>query len=68
MGINLQKCKFFFFSDVMNGGEEHTAGLNTHHRSRREIDDSDAGLADELFRLVVSVDAGKDCARSSRAP
>ena len=45
---------------VMDGGNEHTLRGNAHHGSRRQIRDGDAGLADELFRLVVLVDTGKD--------
>ena len=45
---------------VMDGGNEHPAGVDAHHGPRRQIRDGDAGLADELFRLVVLVDTGKD--------
>ena len=44
----------------MDGGDEHTLRGNAHHGSGRQIRDGDAGLADELFRLVVLVDTGKD--------
>lgn len=45
---------------VVDGGNEHPAGVDSHHGSWRQIRDGDAGLADELFRLVVLVDTGKD--------
>ena len=45
---------------VVDSGDEHTLRGNPHHRARRQIRDGDAGLADELFRLVVLVDTGKD--------
>ena len=52
--------KFFFLSFMVNGTDQHTAGFDSHHCSGWQIRDGDAGLTDQLFRLVVSVDAGKD--------
>ena len=34
---------------------QHTAGINAHHRSWRKIGNSDTGLADKLLRLVIGV-------------
>ena len=45
---------------VMHGGNEHTAGIDAHHRARREVRDGDAGLADQLLRLIVVVDAAQN--------
>ena len=45
---------------VMDGGNEHPAGVDAHHRAGRQVRNGDAGLADELFRLVVFVDTGKN--------
>lgn len=52
--------EFFDAFLVVDGGNEHPAGVDAHHGPRRQIRDGDAGLADELFRLVVLVDTGKD--------
>ena len=46
----------------MGGGEQHTAALETHHLARRQVDDGDQRLANELLRLVPLVDAGEDLA------
>ena len=40
---------------VMHGGDQHTAGIDTHHRSRRQIGDCNAGLTDQFFRLILIV-------------
>lgn len=45
---------------VMDGGNEHPAGVDAHHGSGREIRDGNARFADELFRFVVFVDTGKN--------
>ena len=45
---------------VMHGRDEHTTGIDTHHRARREVRDSDARFSDQFLRLVVIVNAGKD--------
>lgn len=60
MRVEHQKVQLFSAFLVMDGGDEHTLRGNAHHGSRRQIRDGDAGLADELFRLVVLVDTGKD--------
>jgi len=41
-------------------GQKHAAGLDAHHRSGREVGDGDQGLADQLLRLVVCMDAAQD--------
>ena len=45
---------------VMHGGDQHAAGIDAHHGSRRQVGDGDAGLAHQLLRLVVLVDAAED--------
>ena len=60
MGVEHKEVEFFFALFVVDGGEKHTAGVNAHHRARREVSYGDAGLTDELFGLVEGVDTGKD--------
>ena len=60
MIIYHDQVKLFFLTTLVDGGKQHSAGLQAHHRTRRQIGDRDQGLADELFRFIVSVDAGKD--------
>ena len=52
--------QLFFTVFVMHGGDEHTAGLDAHHGPGREVRDGDAGLAYQLLRLIILVDAGED--------
>ena len=55
MVIYHKQMELFFAVFMMHGGDEHTAGIDTHHRARREVRDSDAGLAYQLLRLVIVV-------------
>ena len=55
MRINHQQMELFFAVFVMHGGDEHAAGIDTHHRARREVRDSDAGLSNQFFRLIIVV-------------
>lgn len=45
---------------VMDGGDQHTAGVDAHHGSGGQVGDGDAGLAHQLLRLIILVDAGED--------
>ena len=60
MRIEHQKVQPFLAVFVVNSRDEHALRGNAHHGSWRQIRDGDAGFADELFRLVVFVDTGKD--------
>ena len=66
MRVEHEQMQLLLITIVMHGGDNHTAGVDTHHRARREIDYRDAGLADKLLRLVVCVDSGKDGAFGAR--
>ena len=52
--------QLFFTVFVMHGGDEHTAGIDTHHRSRRQIGDCNAGLTDQFFRLIILVNSAQN--------
>ena len=52
---------------MVNGGDQHTAGVNAHHLARGQVDDGDGGLADKILGLVIVVDAGEDDAILARA-
>ena len=58
--INHQKMKFFFLALMVNGTNQHTAGFNSHHGSGRQIRDGDAGLSDQLFRLIICVNTAQN--------
>jgi len=60
--INHQKMEFFLHGTaigavafLVNGTDQHAAGIDAHHGSRRKVGDRDAGLSNQLFRLIVSV-------------
>ena len=55
--VNHQQMKFFFFAFFVNGTDQHSAGIDAHHLARGQIRDGDAGLADELFRLIIGVNS-----------
>ena len=42
---------------LVYGGNQHSAGINAHHLSRRQVHDGDAGFADQLLRLVILVNS-----------
>ena len=48
-----QQVQLFLTVLVVDGGNQHAAGINAHHRARRQVGDGDAGLADQLFRRIV---------------
>jgi hypothetical protein len=60
--INHEKVKFFFIAVllVVYCRKQHTTGLDTHHCSRWKVCDCDQSLSNQLFRLIVSVNTGKD--------
>ena len=67
MRIEHQQVELFRSLLVMNGGNEHAAGVDAHHRARRQVRYSYAGLADELLGLVILMDAGENHAVCARA-
>ena len=56
-----QKMELFLLPFLIDGAEKHTAGFNTHHGSRRQIRNGDAGLPNELFRLIIGVNTAQNC-------
>ena len=45
---------------VMDGRDEHTAGVDAHHGAGREIGDGDADLAHQFLRLIILMNAAQD--------
>ena len=45
---------------MVHGADEHAAGVDAHHLAGRQVGDGDAGLAHQLLRLIVGVDAAED--------
>ena len=58
--IHHQQVQLFLTVLVVDGGNQHAAGINAHHRARRQIGDGDAGLADQLFRRIVVVNTAQN--------
>ena len=52
MVIEHEEVEFFFSLFLMDRGDQHTAGVDAHHCSRRQVGDSEKRLSDEFFRLV----------------
>ena len=55
--VNHQKVQPFFAVLLVNSTQQHAAGFETHHRSGREVRDRNKRLADELFGLIIRVNA-----------
>ena len=62
MVIDHQKMKLFFIAVllVVDCGKQHTTGIDAHHLPRRKIGDGNQCLSDQFFRLIVSMDTGKN--------
>ena len=60
VGVYHQQVELFGSGLLVDGGNEHAAGINAHHLPGGKIYDGDAGLAHQLLRLVILVDAAED--------
>ena len=52
--------ELFLLTFLVNGGDQHAAALDAHHGSRGQIHDGDAGLADQLFGLIIGVNTAQN--------
>ena len=55
--VNHEQVQPFFAVLLVDSGKQHTAGFETHHRSGREVGDRNKRLSNELFGLIISVNA-----------
>ena len=60
MGIQHQEMEFPFFPFHMFRAEQHPAGFDAHHLPGRQVHNGHTGLADQVFRIVVGLDAAED--------
>ena len=60
MGIEHDEVQPLFAIFVMDGRDQHTAGVDAHHRPGRQVCDGQKRLSDQLFGLVIHMDARKD--------
>ena len=59
--------KLFFSLFLVNCAQKHTAGVNSHHCSGRQVDNSDKSFADKLFGLIIGMNTAQDNAVGARA-
>ena len=57
VGVHHKEVELFLLAVLVDSTQEHTAGVNSHHSSRREVGNGDKSLADEVLRLIISVDS-----------
>ena len=62
MRIHHQEVELLLSLFLMDRGEQHAVGLDSHHGSRWEVGDGDQCLSDELFGLIEGVDTAQDYA------
>lgn len=58
--VDHQQMEIFFAVFLVDGADDHAFGVDAHHFLWWQVGDGDEGFADELFRFVVVVNAGKD--------
>ena len=63
--VHHQKMELFLAISLVDRRQEHATGVDPHHGSRREIGDGDQGLSDQFFRLIISMNSGKNDAVSA---
>lgn len=59
MVVYHEQMKFFFAVFFVDCGKQHAAGVNAHHISRGQVHDSNHRLADEVFRFIEGMNAGR---------
>ena len=63
--IYLQEVQLLSTLLAMDSAEQHTAGLNAHHLARRQVDNGNQGLAQQLFRLIEGMNTAQNSAVSA---
>ena len=62
MGSDHEQVKLFRALLVVDGGKQHTAGIDAHHCAGRKVRNGNKCLADKLLRLVIGVYPAQNCA------
>ena len=62
MGIDHEQVKLFRALLVVDGGKQHTAGIDAHHCAGRKVRYGNKCLVDKLIRIVISVYPAQNCA------
>lgn len=55
--VQQQEVQLLLALFLVDGGDQHTAAGDAHHLPGRQIQNRHGGLSDELFRLIVVMDA-----------
>lgn len=58
--VDHEQVQVFFAVFLVDGADDHAAGIDAHHGAWWQIGDGDQSFADEFFRFVVFVDAGEN--------
>ena len=58
--IDHQQMQLLFALFLMDSGDQHTARLEAHHLTRRQVDNRDQRLTDQLLGLIILRNAGED--------
>ena len=62
MGIDHEQVKLFRALLVVDGGKQHTAGIDAHHCAGRKVRYGNRCLAEKLIWLVIGVYPAQNCA------
>ena len=60
VGIDHQKVELLLLAFLVDGGEQHAAGLDAHHGSGGQVGDGDAGLPYQLLGLIILMNAAQN--------
>ena len=60
MRVEHEEVELFCAFLVVDGADQHAAGVDAHHGSGRQIHDGNARFSNQFFRFVIFVNAGKD--------
>jgi len=65
--IQHDQVQLLFALLVVDSANQHSTGINAHHRTRGKIGDCKQGLSYQLFGLIIGMNTGENhpiCARS----
>ena len=60
VGVDHQEMEPLVTVLLVDSRDQHTLGINAHHLSGRQVHDGDGRLADQLFRLIIFMDAAQN--------
>ena len=60
MVVDHEQVQVFLAVFLVDGADDHAAAVDAHHCAWWQVGDGDQSFADEFFRFIVFVNAGKD--------